>query len=104
MAEAFKTRGIDLDMAQNLDELMRESGLINVTKQTFIGPFGPWGGTAGMLFAEDYRLGSSSIQPLLTNALGVPKEEIERKGALMVEEFKTHQAYVVIHVYLGQKQ
>jgi hypothetical protein len=91
-------------MAQNLNELMREAGLTNVTKQTFTTPLGPWGGRAGELFAEDFRLGSSALQPLFTNALGVPKEEVERNCALMVEEFKSHQACLNIYVYLGQKQ
>jgi hypothetical protein len=102
--EGLKTRGVDLNMVQNLDELMREVGLINVTKQTFVGPFGSWGGRAGELFAEDFRLASSSLQPLFTNALGVPKEEAERNGTLGMEEFKSHKAYLNIYVYLGQKQ
>jgi hypothetical protein len=104
LVEGLKTRGVDVHKIEELDGLMREAGLINVTKQTFIGPFGPWGGKAGELFAADYKLGSSTIQPLLTNALGVSKEELERKTALMLEEFKTYKPYVVIHVYLGQKQ
>jgi ubiquinone/menaquinone biosynthesis C-methylase UbiE len=102
--EGLKTRGIDLSMVQNLDELMREVGLINVTKKTFTAPIGPWGGKVGELFAEDFRLGSSSIQPFITSVFNVPKEEIERMAALMVEEFKSHQAYVEIYVYLGQKR
>jgi hypothetical protein len=103
-AEGSKARGVDVNTVQNLDKLMREAGLINVTKQTFTGPFGPWGGKAGELFAEDYRLLSSSVQPLIMNTLSVPKEEIERIAALMLEEFKSHQAYLEIYVYLGQKQ
>jgi hypothetical protein len=104
MIEGLKTRGIDAYMVEKLDELMREVGLINVTKRTFIGPFGLWGGKAGELFAENYKLASSSARPLITNALGVSKEEHERKCALMLEEFKTYRSYIVIHVYLGQKQ
>jgi SAM-dependent methyltransferase len=104
LIEGFKTRGIDVNMAKNLDVLMRKAGLINVTKQTFTGPFGPWGGKAGELFAQDFKLASSSMQPLVTNVFGVPKEEVERNGALMQEEFKSHRAYMEIYVYLGQKQ
>jgi hypothetical protein len=103
-AEGFKTRGIDLGMAQNLDELMHEAGLINVTKQSFTVPIGSWGGRAGELFFEDYRLAAGSMQPLITGVLGVPKEEVERNIALMMEEFKSHQAYSTIYVYLGQKK
>jgi hypothetical protein len=103
-AEGFKARGIDMDMALSLDELMREAGIVNVTKHTFNAPVGPWGGKAGELFFEDLRLVNGSLQPLFTNVLGVPKEEVERNGALMLEEFKSYQAYGVMHVYLGQKQ
>jgi hypothetical protein len=41
LAEGLKTRGIDVDMMKNLDELMRGTGLINVTKQIFAAPIGP---------------------------------------------------------------
>jgi hypothetical protein len=103
-ARGFKTRGIDVNMAQNLDELMREVGIINVTKQIVNVPIGPWGGKAGELFAEDFKRISNALQPLVTSALGVPKEEVERNGALLVEEFESYQAYSPIYVYLGQKQ
>jgi hypothetical protein len=102
--EGLKARRVDINIAQNLDELMHEAGLTNVKKQTFIAPLGPWGGKAGELFAENHRLAGSSLQPLLTNVLGVPKEEVERNTALVLEEFKAHQAYFNMHVYLGQKK
>jgi hypothetical protein len=104
LAEGFKTRGVDVNMVNHLDVLMREVGLINVTKQTFTVPIGTWGGKAGELFAEDFRLGNSSIQPLVTNMFHVPKEVVEGNGPLMAEEFKSHQACFNINVYLGQKQ
>jgi hypothetical protein len=102
--EGLKMRGVDVNMVENLDELMREAGLTNVTKQTFTAPIGPWGGKVGELFAENSRLGSISIQPLVTSAFGMPKEEVERNAALIMEEFKSYQAHFDIHVYLGQKQ
>jgi hypothetical protein len=104
LAEGLKTRGIDVNMTQKLDELMREAGLANVTKQTFTVSVGPWGGKAGELFFEDFKLGSSALQPLFTNALGVSKEEVERNCTLMMEELKSHQPCMDIYVYLGQKQ
>jgi hypothetical protein len=76
--EGTKLRGIDLNMAQNLEGLMREAGLVNVTRQIFTAPFGSWGGRAGELFAEDYRLASSSIQPLVTSVFNISKEEVEK--------------------------
>jgi hypothetical protein len=100
----FKARGTDTNIVQNLDELMREAGLINVTKQTFFAPIGPWGGRAGELFAEDLRLGSNSIQPLVTSVFNVSKEDVDRNCTLMMREFKSHQTYMKIYVYLGQKQ
>jgi hypothetical protein len=104
LAKASKTLGIDASMVQHLDELMYEAGLINITKHIFTVPFGPWGGKAGELFAENAKLGINAVQPLITGTLGVPKEEVERKGALMMEEFQSHKAYSHIYVYLGQKQ
>jgi hypothetical protein len=41
---------------------------------------------------------------LFTSVFGVSKEEVERNTALMTEEFKSHQAYIEIYVYLGQKK
>jgi hypothetical protein len=83
---------------------MREADLVNVTKQTFVAPIGPWGGKAGGLFAENSRAVSSAIQPLVTSVFNVSKEEVERNCTLALEEFKTHHAYIDIYVYLGQKQ
>jgi hypothetical protein len=100
----FESHGVDVNIALNLDELMHEAGLINITKQIFIAPFGFWGGRVGELFAEDYRLGSSSIQPVVAKVFDVSEEEIERNCTLMMEEFESHQAYMYVHVYLGQKQ
>jgi ubiquinone/menaquinone biosynthesis C-methylase UbiE len=102
--EAFKKRGMDINLIKNLEELLHEAGLTNVTKQVFTAPFGSWGGKAGELFADDYRIVNNSLQPLITSALGVPKEEVEKNGALMMEEFKSHQAYMNIYVYVGQKK
>jgi hypothetical protein len=102
--QGTKARGIDPNMVKNLDELMFEAGLTNVTKQTFTGPIGSWGGKVGELFSEDLRLISGSLQPLITNALGVPKEDVKRNTDLMVEEFKSRQTYMEIYVYLGQKR
>jgi hypothetical protein len=103
-AEGLKARGIDLNLMHHLDELMREAGLINVTRQTVRAPIGPWGGKAGELFFEDFRLLNGSLQPSFTNTLGVPKEEVEENGALLVEEYRSCQTYMDIYVYLGQKQ
>jgi ubiquinone/menaquinone biosynthesis C-methylase UbiE len=102
--EACKKRGIDVNIVNNLDELMREAGLKNVTKQTFTAPIGPWGGKVGELFSEDYKLLNSALQPLITQALNIPKEDVEKNGALMVEEFKSYKTCVALHAYLGQKQ
>jgi hypothetical protein len=102
--KGFKARGIDVNIVQDLDKLMREAGLINVTKQIVTVPVGPWGGKAGEFFAEDFRLLNLSLQPLFTNALGVPKEDVEKNGALMIEEFKSCQVYIHMYIYLGQKR
>jgi hypothetical protein len=104
VAGGLKKRGVDLDAVQNLDELMREVGLINVTKQIFVAPFGSWSGKAGEFFVEDYKLANSGLQPLVTSVFGVPKEDVERNGASAIEEFDPYQAYMNIYVYFGQKQ
>jgi hypothetical protein len=49
LTAGVKTRGVDLNMVQKSNGLMREAGLSNVTKQTFTAPFGPWEGKAGEL-------------------------------------------------------
>jgi hypothetical protein len=87
-------------MVQKLNGLMRDADLINITKQTFTAPFGPLGG-AGELFAEDYKLLSSSTQLLITSVFNVPKVKVKKNCTLMVEEFKSHQAYMTIPVCLG---
>jgi hypothetical protein len=104
IAGGLKTRGIDVNIVKNLDELMREAGLINVRRQLVIVPIGPWGRKAGELFFEDFKLINKAIQPLITTVFNMPKEEVERNGTLMMEEFKSYHAYSVIYVYSGQKR
>jgi hypothetical protein len=102
--EGFKKRGIDIDIVNHLDELMREAGLTNVTKQTFVGPIDVWGGKAGELLNQDFKLLAGSFEPLVTNVVGVSKEEYKRVVALWEEEAKSCKPYINIHIYLGQKQ
>jgi hypothetical protein len=83
---------------------MHEAGLINITKQPVTLPIGSWGGQVGELFAEDLRLANGSLQPLFTAVFNVSKEEVEKNTALMLEEFKSYQAYGTVYVYTGQKQ
>jgi hypothetical protein len=102
--EGFKARGIDINLIKNLDKLMREAGLINVTKQTLTSLLGSKGGRAGELFSKDFRLLNNALQPAITRVFNVPKEDVERNATLMAEEFESYQAYSSAHVYLGQKQ
>jgi hypothetical protein len=76
--EGVKARGIDLNMVQDLEGLMRETGPNKITKQIFTMPIGPWGGKASELFSNGLKLASSSLQPLITAVLCVPKEEVEK--------------------------
>jgi hypothetical protein len=103
-SEGAKVRGIELNMVHSLDELMREAGLINVTKQTLTSLLGSKGGRAGELFSKDFRLLNNALQPAITRVFNVPKEDVERNATLMAEEFESYQAYSSAHVYLGQKQ
>jgi hypothetical protein len=102
--EGHKMRGIDVNKVQNLEELLRKAGLANVTKQTVTVPIGLWGKKVGVLFVENHKRATGHFQPLFTNALGVPKEEVENNCALVLKELESHQAYAKAYVYLGQKQ
>jgi hypothetical protein len=103
LIQGFATRGIDMTMADRLDVLMREAGLVNVTKQSYVIPFGDWGKQVGQLFAEDHRLLIESLEPLFIDILSIPREQVEATLALIPEEFKHTQIYITLYVYLGQK-
>jgi hypothetical protein len=104
LEEGLKARGIDIFVVEKLDVLMREAGFTNVTKQTYILPIGNWGGRVGQLLAEDVRLGTESLEPLYTDILGIPREEVESTIASALEEFKSFRTYIQLYVHLGQKQ
>jgi hypothetical protein len=104
IAEALKKRGIDVYLAHQLDEVMREAGLTNVAKEAFIAPVGAWGGKPGELFYEDLKLFRQAVQPLITGVHGVPKEEVEKVADALLEECNSHQVHLKIFAYLGQKQ
>jgi hypothetical protein len=102
--EGLKARGIDVTVAERLDTLMHRSGLVNISKQTYVLPFGNWGGKAGELLAEDFRLACESLKVLFTNTLDVTLEEVNANTAKVLDELKASRAHVKLYVYLGQKR
>jgi hypothetical protein len=103
LIQGFAARGIDITMVDRLDALMRKAGLVNVTTQTYIMPFGDWGRQVGRLFAEDFRLAIESIEPLFIDVLSIPREQFKATLALVLEEFKHARACMKFYVHLGQK-
>jgi hypothetical protein len=102
--ETFKAQGIDIDIVSRLDELMKNAGLLNVTKQTYILPLGDWGGKAGKLFEEDLRLLIPSIQKYIADTVGVTEEEVEAVAKATMEEAAHYRSHNILYVYLGQKR
>jgi SAM-dependent methyltransferase len=101
--QGFATRGIDIAMVDRLDALMRKAGLVNVTTQTYIMPFGDWGKQVGLLFVEDFRLFVESIEPLFIDVLSIPREQFKVTLASTMEEFKHTRTCMKLYVHLGQK-
>jgi hypothetical protein len=101
--QAIATRGIDTTIVEQLDVFMRKAGLVNITTQTYILPFGDWGKQVGLLFAENFRLFVESIEPLFTDVLCIPREQFKATLALTLEEFKHSQVHAKLYVHLGQK-
>jgi SAM-dependent methyltransferase len=103
LVQGLATRGVDITMVDRLDVLMREAGLVNVTTQSYVIPFGDWGKQIGLIFAEDYRLLIESLEPLFIDVLCIPREQVEATLALTLEEFKHTRAHMMLYVHLGQK-
>jgi hypothetical protein len=103
LIQGLATRGIDMIMTDRLDVLMRKAGLVNITTQSYILPFGDWGKQVGRLFAEDYRLAMESLEQLFIDALCIPREQFKATLALVLEEFKYARVYAKLYVHLSQK-
>jgi hypothetical protein len=101
--QGLATRNIDMTMADQLGVLMHKAGLVNVTMQTYVVPFGDWGKQAGRLFAENYRMIINSLEPLFIDVLCIPREQFKDTLNLVLEELKHGRAYMKLQVYFGQK-
>jgi hypothetical protein len=103
LTQGLATRGVDITMVERLDVLMRKAGLVNVTTQSYLMPFGDWGKQVGRLFVEDFRLFVESLEPLFIDMLSIPREQFKATLALILEEFKHTRTHTKFYVHLGQK-
>jgi SAM-dependent methyltransferase len=100
---SFLARDIDLLQADKLDVLLEEAGFINIEKIVYKFPLGRWGGRAGALFAEDFKLLNYSLKPLFTKVFNISDEVVEANVEQAMKELEEHQAYAEFYVYVAQK-
>jgi hypothetical protein len=82
-------------LARNID--------LNVEKTVYRFPVGHWGGGAGQLFAQDFRLFNCSLKPLLAKVFNISDEVVETNIENVMKELENHHTYAEFYVYVGQK-
>jgi hypothetical protein len=90
-------------LADRLDVFLEKAGFVNVEKTVYRFPVGHWGGGAGQLFAQDFRLFNCSLKPLLAKVFNISDEVVETNIENVMKELENHHTYAEFYVYVGQK-
>jgi hypothetical protein len=99
----FLACNVDLMLADRLDVFLEEARFVNIRKIVYRFPFGCWGGRAGQLFAQDFRLLNYSLIPLFTKVFNISSEVVKANTEQAMKELEEYQAYAEFYVYVGQK-
>ena len=97
--------GLDTTSAvyESLDELLRDAGLVQVTRHEFTLPIGRWGGKVGELTAADVRAGLARICEMHEARGGLRPGEGHELVARAVEEWATGEASFRFVVACGRR-
>ncbi|RKP05836.1 S-adenosyl-L-methionine-dependent methyltransferase [Thamnocephalis sphaerospora] len=101
--ECFRARGLSPEIADTLDDLMREAGLVDVEAREFKVPLGKRGGKAGELLLRNFLMGQAMLTPLYVSVYGITREEAEQTIQQAADEFEVQDAYAVFRVCFGRK-
>jgi ubiquinone/menaquinone biosynthesis C-methylase UbiE len=103
MLETVAARGVDLNMAKEIGDLMKEAGLQDVQSEEYMIPTGTWAGEIGKIFWENYAAGVRGVKPFIIAKFGISEEEFDETLKVAEEEMNTKQGYMRVFVHYGRK-
>jgi ubiquinone/menaquinone biosynthesis C-methylase UbiE len=102
-AKGMLSRGVDLRIIARLGDLFKDAGMDNVIERKLHMPYGSWGGDVGEIFAKTYEMVYTASKPVFIQACNLTEEEYDTTLQAVLEELKTHNAYIPFHAYIVQK-
>ncbi|KAI8338665.1 hypothetical protein BC941DRAFT_478757 [Chlamydoabsidia padenii] len=98
-----KTRKLDPFMANHIDTVLEQNGLVNVEKKKVSIPFGAWGLDIGILWQQNLEAFIEASAPALSTALGVSATECISMWQGYRDELNRVKAFCNVYAVWGQK-
>ena len=105
LLELAGSRGLDRSevLFRQLDQYLRDGGLVDVRRRDVDVPLGEWGGRVGSLMASDLRALYTRLSDVFEANLGVPLDESRKLIAAMSAELNEHRTVNAFGVAVGRK-
>jgi len=105
LLELAGSRGLDRSgvLFGQLDQYLRDGGLVEVHRRDVDVPLGEWGGRVGSLMASDLRALYMRLSDVFQARLGVPAHESRDLITAMSTELNEHRAVNAFGVAFGRK-
>jgi len=105
LLELAGSRGLDRSgvLFRQLDQYLREGGLVEVHRRDVDVPLGEWGGRVGSLMASDLRALYMRLSDVFQARLGVPADESRDLITAMSTELNEHRTVNAFGVAFGRK-
>ena len=105
LLELAGSRGLDRSgvLFRQLDQYLRDSGLVDVQRRDVDVPLGEWGGRVGSLMASDLRALYTRLSDVFQANLGVPADESRDLITAMSAELNEHRTVNTFGVAFGRK-
>jgi SAM-dependent methyltransferase len=105
LLELAGSRGLDRSgvLFRQLDQYLRDGGLVEVHRRDVDVPLGEWGGRIGSLMASDLRALYMRLSDVFQARLGVPADESRDLITAMSTELNEHRTVNAFGVAFGRK-
>lgn len=96
-------RGIDILIGKNLDNNLKDAGLINVVKRQVDLPLGDWAGRIGSLMKKDLIPLFYTFRDPFMRTLNISSEKFDEMHATMIQEWESYHPTTGFYSIIGQK-
>ncbi|KAG1441582.1 hypothetical protein G6F56_011413 [Rhizopus delemar] len=97
-----ENRNLEPKITLELEQLLKNIGLVDVQSKFVSVPLGSWGLDIGSLWKENYDLFFSSAKPYLTEILNISSRDYKKHVHAFMEELDEYRPFSNIHLVWGR--